>query len=36
MHSEIQQDVPGMCPECGMNLVPMKDKKVATDQASHS
>ncbi|MBI2644011.1 MAG: heavy metal translocating P-type ATPase [Candidatus Wildermuthbacteria bacterium] len=26
MHPEIQQDSPGMCPECGMNLVPAKQK----------
>ena len=24
MHPEIRQDKPGMCPECGMNLVPVK------------
>ncbi|MCL4405572.1 hypothetical protein M1295_03375 [Patescibacteria group bacterium] len=24
MHSEIRRDVPGMCPECGMDLVPAK------------
>ncbi len=27
MHSEVQSDKPGMCPECGMALVPMKKKK---------
>ena len=27
MHPEIKQDKPGMCPECGMNLIPLKDKK---------
>jgi len=26
MHPEIKQDRPGMCPECGMNLVPTKQK----------
>lgn len=26
MHPNIQQDHPGMCPECGMNLVPTKKK----------
>ena len=27
MHPEVQQKMPGMCPECGMALVPMKKKK---------
>ena len=26
MHPEVRQDKPGLCPECGMNLVPMKQK----------
>lgn len=26
MHPEVRQDKSGMCPECGMNLVPTKDK----------
>lgn len=26
MHPEILQDKPGMCPECGMNLIPAKKK----------
>lgn len=26
MHPEVRQDRPGMCPECGMNLVPTKRK----------
>lgn len=26
MHPKVQQDKPGMCPECGMNLMPTKDK----------
>lgn len=34
MHPEIQQEKPGMCPECGMNLVPAKDKKAASHQHS--
>ncbi len=29
MHPEIQQDKPGMCPECGMQLVPAKKKSNA-------
>jgi len=28
MHPDIQQEKPGMCPECGMNLVPAKKKSV--------
>ncbi|MBI4122858.1 MAG: copper-translocating P-type ATPase [Parcubacteria group bacterium] len=32
MHPEIRQDAPGMCPECGMNLVPVKKK---TDYGGH-
>ncbi len=27
MHPEIRQDRPGMCPECGMALIPAKTKK---------
>lgn len=26
MHPSVQQDAPGMCPECGMNLVVVKEK----------
>lgn len=26
MHPDVQQDQPGMCPECGMNLLPSKKK----------
>ena len=33
MHPEIVQDKPGMCPECGMNLVPTMKKKV--DHGEH-
>ncbi len=33
MHPEIRQTMPGMCPECGMNLVPEKQKH--TDHADH-
>jgi len=34
MHPEIVHDKPGMCPECGMNLVPAKVKKT-TDHDGH-
>src|SRR3989344_4360249 len=34
MHPEIKQDRSGMCPECGMNLVPEKKKNVM-DHGSH-
>lgn len=27
MHPEVKRDAPGRCPECGMELVPMKEKK---------
>ncbi|MBI4385697.1 heavy metal translocating P-type ATPase [Candidatus Parcubacteria bacterium] len=27
MHPEIMRDTSGMCPECGMNLVPVKEKR---------
>ncbi len=29
MHPGVVQDKPGMCPECGMNLVPIKKKSAA-------
>lgn len=32
MHPEIIQDMSGMCPECGMNLVPMKQKTKDNDE----
>jgi len=35
MHPEIRQDRPGMCPECGMSLVPAK-KKMEGKHAGHS
>ena len=34
MHPEIKQDTPGICPECGMNLVPAKHNK-KHEQAEH-
>ncbi|HEY4479817.1 MAG TPA: heavy metal translocating P-type ATPase [Candidatus Paceibacterota bacterium] len=33
MHPEIRQDKPGMCPECGMNLLPAKKKKTDMDHS---
>ena len=33
MHPEIKQDRPGMCPECGMNLIPAKKKKTDMDHS---
>ena len=35
MHPEIRQDKPGMCPECGMQLVPAKKKKTDMDHGTH-
>ena len=35
MHPEIRQDKPGMCPECGMNLVPVKKKKDYMEHDMH-
>src|SRR3989338_3811449 len=35
MHPEIMQERSGMCPECGMNLVPVKKKKAAMDHSGH-
>ncbi|MDE1925114.1 MAG: cadmium-translocating P-type ATPase [Patescibacteria group bacterium] len=34
MHPEVLQAKPGMCPECGMNLVPT-NKKVHSEHAEH-
>lgn len=34
MHPDIQQATPGMCPECGMHLVPAKAKK-SVDNHQH-
>src|SRR3989344_4524887 len=36
MHPEILQDRPGMCPECGMNLVPVKKKHDSHDHDKHA
>ena len=35
MHPEIRQDKPGMCPECGMQLVPAKKKKTDMNHGTH-
>lgn len=35
MHPEIMQDRPGLCSECGMNLVPVKSRK-ATGTEGHN
>lgn len=34
MHPEIQRDMPGICPICGMNLVPMKAEKSSSAKAT--
>lgn len=31
MHPEVRRDTPGICPECGMNLVPAKEKQTKSD-----
>ena len=36
MHPQIRQDKPGMCPECGMSLVPDKKKKKSKKHSEHS
>ncbi len=35
MHPEVRQDKPGMCPECGMNLVPTKNKAAHLGREEH-
>lgn len=35
MHPEIERTAPGMCPECGMNLLPEKRKKATTGRGDH-
>src|SRR3989344_2414426 len=35
MHLEIRQDRPGMCPECGMNLILAKSEKRKVKSGSH-
>jgi len=36
MHPEIRRDKPGMCPECGMALVPVKGKKMEHGHDKHA
>ena len=28
MHPEVRRDKPGMCPECGMNLIKIQNAKI--------
>lgn len=35
MHPEVMQDRPGMCPECGMQLVPTKKKRSGSPHEGH-
>src|SRR3989338_8393796 len=35
MHPNIVQDKPGMCPECGMNLVQSEKRKVQKEHTEH-
>src|SRR5258708_6149271 len=35
MHPEVVQDKPGMCPECGMNLIPAKNKAAHLEHDGH-
>ena len=36
MHPEVQMEKPGMCPECGMNLVPAKKRNSHEGQDKHA
>ncbi|TSC83036.1 MAG: putative copper-exporting P-type ATPase B [Parcubacteria group bacterium Gr01-1014_19] len=36
MHPEVVREQPGICPECGMNLVPSKEKQTPDKHAGHS
>lgn len=36
MHPEVVQNKPGMCPECGMNLVPMENAHKYTHKHAHT
>src|SRR3989338_245452 len=35
MHPNIVQDTPGMCPECGMNLLQSEKRKVQNEHTEH-
>ncbi|MDP3900603.1 MAG: copper-translocating P-type ATPase [bacterium] len=35
MHPEIRRESPGMCPECGMNLVKIKNAKIKMQNEGH-
>lgn len=35
MHPEVRRDTPGICPECGMNLVPTKEE-MKMDHSTHN
>ncbi len=34
MHPEVMRNMPGMCPECGMDLVPVSAKAIAANKSS--
>jgi Cu2+-exporting ATPase len=36
MHPEVKQEKPGICPQCGMNLLPSKVKSEVLDGAKHA
>jgi len=36
MHSEVQQDQPGTCPKCGMQLIPVEEQQPSQAQASET
>lgn len=36
MHPEVQQNKPGRCPKCGMDLVKVKEKKQKSSHAGHA
>ncbi len=36
MHPDAERERPGMCPECGMNLVPAKNMKMHEDYDKHA